>query len=109
MKLLIIIFFGTYFISTNAQDLEAKLTDSLSLAAETFVGIDYLKNLYYINDNLKYQNAKQLGWRIDSVGHLSDSYSYSYLCGWCIRVHTQKERERVGQTEREKEGMVDKE
>ena len=59
MKLLIIIFFGTYFISTNAQDLEAKLTDSLSLAAETFVGIDDLKNLYYINDNTLFRKNKQ--------------------------------------------------
>ena len=59
MKHFLVLVFILLFNSTNSQQLETEFTNSFSLDAETFIGIDEFENIYYIKNNVFFKSSNQ--------------------------------------------------
>jgi len=73
MKRIFFLLLFLHFITINAQDLSFEFAIAHDLEAETFVGVDDFKNIYYINDNILYKKTpkKTFSYSNIELGKLS--------------------------------------
>ena len=73
MRKIFFILLSLHFITINAQDLSFEFKTTHALEAETFVGVDDFKHIYYINDNILYKRTadKTFSYSNIELGKLS--------------------------------------